>query len=234
MSRRSSSSEPPEDLASRRRWMDEHEARGLLRALKKAKSFARARRVEVACLYRFHFLIFEVSRPEIAGKQRQYDLTTETGYVPPTWASVGEHLAQFQAELRERMESLGRITPNTPENLVEIVELAVWAHHRIAWIHPFENGNGRSARVFQNLILPRYGLPIIPCTVEAADRESYIKALRQADSNQDYDPLIVLLLTELVRRWQEDLKASSRFQSLHLHRKSKPGAVPPKKRRQNR
>lgn len=40
-----------------------------------------------------------------------------------------------------------------------VIDVAAWAHAEWVRIHPFANGNGRSARAWANLILMRYGLP---------------------------------------------------------------------------
>ena len=40
--------------------------------------------------------------------------------------------------------------------------LAAWAHSKWVRIHPFANGNGRTARTWANLLLLRYGLrPVV-------------------------------------------------------------------------
>jgi fido (protein-threonine AMPylation protein) len=39
-----------------------------------------------------------------------------------------------------------------------VIELAAWAHSEWVRIHPFGNGNGRTARLWANLLLMRYGL----------------------------------------------------------------------------
>ena len=74
-------------------------------------------------------------------------------------------------------------------------ELAVRFHHRLVWIHPFANGNGRHARLMADVVaVGRLGRP--PFTwgradiVKAGDfRRSYITALRAADKN-DIQPLL--------------------------------------------
>ena len=40
-----------------------------------------------------------------------------------------------------------------------MIELAGWAHAEWVRIHPFRNGNGRTARLWANALLMRYGLP---------------------------------------------------------------------------
>jgi Fic-DOC domain mobile mystery protein B len=74
-------------------------------------------------------------------------------------------------------------------------ELAVRFHHRLVWIHPFANGNGRHARLIADVLLQRQGQPVFTWggadIVRAGDfRRRYIDALRAADKN-DLQPLLV-------------------------------------------
>lgn len=67
-------------------------------------------------------------------------------------------------------------------------ELAVRFHHRLVWIHPFANGNGRHARLMADVVVRRLGRPAFSWgsadIVNAGDfRWSYIDALRAADKN---------------------------------------------------
>jgi Fic family protein len=52
------------------------------------------------------------------------------------------------------------------------------AHRRLVDIHPFNDGNGRTARLLMNLILIRAGYP--PVAVRPEDRPAYIHALQEA------------------------------------------------------
>lgn len=40
-----------------------------------------------------------------------------------------------------------------------MIDLSAWAHAEWVRMHPFANGNGRTARIWANAILMRYGLP---------------------------------------------------------------------------
>jgi Fic-DOC domain mobile mystery protein B len=66
-------------------------------------------------------------------------------------------------------------------------EIAVRFHHRLAWVHPFLNGNGRHARLAGDLWLEYHGQPPLPWggradLVEASPhRDEYIASLREAD-----------------------------------------------------
>lgn len=62
------------------------------------------------------------------------------------------------------------------------VERAALAHHRLAAIHPFIDGNGRTARLVMNLLLLRDGLP--PTIILRENRAQYYRVLAEADSSR--------------------------------------------------
>lgn len=72
-------------------------------------------------------------------------------------------------------------------------EIATRLHHRLTWIHPFPNGNGRFSRTMADLLLVQNGAPRFTwgagdLIVEGDTRQRYIHALRAAD-RRDYAPL---------------------------------------------
>lgn len=73
-------------------------------------------------------------------------------------------------------------------------ELAVRFHHRLVWIHPFPNGNGRLSRLLADHLAMRSGVQRFTwgsaSLVDASElREAYIHALRQADRS-DFGALL--------------------------------------------
>ncbi|MBQ9312055.1 MAG: Fic family protein [Bacteroidales bacterium] len=64
---------------------------------------------------------------------------------------------------------------------LSIIELATLFHYRYIRIHPFEDGNGRIARLLMNYILSKHNYPMI--VVKTEDKHSYLSALHQCDVN---------------------------------------------------
>lgn len=62
---------------------------------------------------------------------------------------------------------------------VNSIILAAEFHYKFILIHPFDDGNGRIARILMNFILMKFGFP--PVIIKTQDKENYITFLRQAD-----------------------------------------------------
>lgn len=56
-------------------------------------------------------------------------------------------------------------------------------HHRLVSIHPFDDGNGRTARLLMNMILLRGGY--VPVTVGPEQRSEYLASIREAQISGD-------------------------------------------------
>jgi Fic family protein len=65
------------------------------------------------------------------------------------------------------------------EGKLSPIELAILFHYRYIRIHPFEDGNGRIARLMVNFILSRHGLPMV--VVRSRKKQEYLEALHAAD-----------------------------------------------------
>ena len=76
---------------------------------------------------------------------------------------VAEALRRFQERLHNAVGDLDQVLPPETDpdadSLAAILELCAWAHAEWIRIHPFANGNGRTARLWANSLAMRYGLP---------------------------------------------------------------------------
>jgi hypothetical protein len=85
------------------------------------------------------------------------------GAVPGTlpWL-VADELQEFERKLLLIVAGLDSRYPDAEsldnDGMDAVIELAAWAHSEWVRIHPFGNGNGRTARIWANLVLLRYGL----------------------------------------------------------------------------
>lgn len=78
-------------------------------------------------------------------------------------AEVAEELTDFERKLHALIRELDAMLPAGQEpdadQLAAVVDLCAWVHAEWIRIHPFANGNGRTARLWANCIAMRYGLP---------------------------------------------------------------------------
>ena len=81
--------------------------------------------------------------------------------VPPD--QVADSLGAFERRLQAAIEHLDAHLPPgkdlTADELKAVIDLCAWAHAEWVRVHPFANGNGRTARLWANFIAMRYDLP---------------------------------------------------------------------------
>jgi Fic family protein len=123
-----------------------------------------------------HRLVVLRSDPDIAGRyatQGRYALTDAVRFAFPSPAKVPSLMGDFAAWLGT--------APGTPET-------SFTAHRRLVDIHPFNDGNGRTARLLMNLVLIRGGYP--PISVRPEDRLAYIGALQRPPASEEFNRLL--------------------------------------------
>lgn len=115
-----------------------------------------------------HQLVMKKSDEEFAGKYRTSNVViVGADHVPPDALNVPEEMKALMDWFRKA---------RTHENPIE---LAALLHHKLVSIHPFFDGNGRTARLVMNIVLMKAEYPLV--IILKQDRKKYYRALQMAD-----------------------------------------------------
>ncbi|NJK82829.1 MAG: Fic family protein [Saprospiraceae bacterium] len=153
---------------------------------------------------------------------RPYKVAAVTPNGQPTkrWITVGDYKKQpnhVQTPTGEHTTTLP--LKKTPAKMTDLINwynknkhqihpllLAATFHYQFVAIHPFDDGNGRMARLLMNLILMNKGF--VPAILPKERRESdYFPALAKADAG-DLEDFVLLIGEELVRSMEIYVKAA--------------------------
>ena len=141
-------------------------------------------------IYKLHEISFGWIFPDWAGKYRKIQVTFSSKEAPP-YFEVPMLVANVCNDLEERLKHLSK--KEDEQYILEIVKLLAWFQHRFVFIHPFQDYNGRTARMLTIFILLHLDLPPLELKVDKEDdRKQYLSAMQKAD-NGDY-----FLLEELI------------------------------------
>lgn len=131
---------------------------------------------------KLHFLFYNKLDHEEAGNYRSYQVfISGTEYIPPIAEDVSPFMKDFVLELKKNEENLHPVL------------LAAYAHKKLVDIHPFANGNGRTARLLMNLILINKGYCVV--SIPPVLRHEYIQALQisQREEKPSIEPFNQLI-----------------------------------------
>jgi Fic family protein len=140
-----------------------------------------------------------------AGSYRSIEVGIEgSHHTPPSVLEVRREMAQLVDWLNT--------TSASPPLAAAVV------HSWLTIIHPFQDGNGRIARLLANIVLLRVGWP--PLIVRASDRLQYLDALSGSDEAGDLLPLFDLFVKSIKRGLRELEKPdlARRLYEADLHR----------------
>jgi Fic family protein len=128
--------------------------------------------INEATVRQLHGHIVARSRPDIAGIYSQH----------PRRIAGSAAVFPNPAKIPDLMQQLGHDLGTAGTD----PQAAFDAHFRLTAIHPFGDGNGRTARLLMNLMLIRGGYP--PIAVTPDDRKRYLDALEHASVTNDLAP----------------------------------------------
>ena len=129
---------------------------------------------------KLHRLFYQKVDDNQAGQYRSVQVyISGTEYIPPAPDEIPQLMKHLTDQIRS---SLGTLHP---------IELAAMAHKRLVDIHPFIDGNGRTARLLMNLILVNAGYGVV--SIPPIWRNDYIDALSASRRQNDMEPFCKLI-----------------------------------------
>lgn len=154
----------------------------------------RAQNVSEADVLKLHAVILDKIRLDAGQYRRGRVFIAGAKHVPSPPKLVPELVKEVLQELNSGSEG------------IDAVISASRLHHRLAWIHPFTDGNGRLARLLTNLRLMRAGFP--PIVLRKPERRAYYSALEKADAG-DLAPLTTFIAKHVEEALDLYLEAAS-------------------------
>ncbi|XP_078695040.1 uncharacterized protein LOC144923987 isoform X3 [Branchiostoma floridae x Branchiostoma belcheri] len=117
-----------------------------------------------------HRRLLMKSNPQWAGRVRNLTVFVGPTHNPPGPDDVDSKMADFQKWLTSNKTLL-----------MHPIERAAYAHHKLVHIHPFRDGNGRTARMLLNAMLLKSGY--VPLVFSRHDRKQYVTHLMMSDGS---------------------------------------------------
>ena len=141
-------------------------------------------KLKASDIMHIHGLVLQRIEKEFAGRYRNAGVRiTGANFTPPNALKVDDLMEELIDWVNQKNE-------------IPIIVKAMIFHHRMVWIHPFFDGNGRTVRLIFNLLLMSAGFP--PAIILHHDRKKYYDALNKANQG-NYEKLLLIVLQALER-----------------------------------
>lgn len=142
------------------------EATGHAAAFDRMMQLAQGKEIAEDTIRELHRLFYFAIDSERAGQYRQEQV----------FISGSEHKPPSPLQVPKKMTALFRQAPRQRKKL-HAVSFAAWLHLQLVSIHPFIDGNGRTARLAMNMALVQEGYPVT--IIPPIRRAEYIRALER-------------------------------------------------------
>lgn len=140
-----------------------------------------------ALISEIHKIIVDDLTPPPSGEGSRYPgqlrpinvSIVRSGHIPPEAIKVPQYFDELMNFINQPLESQ-----------YHLLAIAL-SHHRMTWIHPFDNGNGRIVRMFTYALLIKQGFQVKsgrilnPTAIFCMDRDQYYMMLSLADSGEE-------------------------------------------------
>lgn len=162
-------------------------------------AFNSDKKVKESEILEIHRLILNDIRPEDAGRYRKVKVLV----------SGSKRRFPGPEKIKGLMDEFIAKTNSEIKSNVHPVIIAAHVHQGLVYIHPFIDGNGRTARLLMNLTLLRNGYP--PATLFYTDRPFYYAALEKASFGdiKDFESLIAVTVKDCLEDYLSVVRIKS-------------------------
>lgn len=142
---------------------------------------------------KIHEMYFKDTKPKIAGFYKTHQNRVTGSHFEPTppqfvLTDVKNYFTEY-SKLKKELHPL---------------ELSAWAHWKLVRIHPFQDGNGRTARIVMNFILHKNGYAMID--IKTKEKQQYFSALEKCNYNSNARALAIRLVRRFKKQYQKALE----------------------------
>lgn len=147
--------------------------------------------INIFIMLKLHILLYShATYPEFGGKFRN-----QLAYLPGTdintesWDGIPKAFSRLFEPTNELIrEGLRLGESKDTEQIIEYINKAIKLKVEIVRIHPFNDGNGRTARAFLNLMFKLAGVP--PTYITVGEKAEYLKAMNKAYMENDFSAIL--------------------------------------------
>ncbi|MDP3741722.1 MAG: Fic family protein, partial [Candidatus Micrarchaeota archaeon] len=138
-------------------------------------------------LYKTQFEVTKNTTCRLQGEYRDSEVgISGSNWKPPSAKLVESEMEKIFVQFKQLKKTL------------HPVELASWLHNKFVQVHPFTDGNGRTARLLMNWVLMKSKLP--PVIIEAKNKQEYYNVIEAADKGNE-KPFAEFLAKELLQQY---------------------------------
>lgn len=146
--------------------------------------------ISVYTILRLHQILYsKVPYPEFGGKFRNQEVYLfGSGMNISTWSNIPADIEKLYLPVNELIIKGKELAINSKaEDLIKFIDDCVDLNCKLIKIHPFIDGNGRTTRMFTNLLFRLANIP--PVYIENRERKEYYQAMNCAINEEDYSKI---------------------------------------------
>lgn len=135
------------------------------------------------------YLYSKAPFPEFGGKFRNRDVYLPGAAIETeSWDNIPRKMAELYPSTNELVEEGLRLgKEKNIDEIIDYIDKCIELNAEIIRIHPFMDGNGRTARSFLNVLFKLAGIP--PTYVKPDERYEYQQAMNRAINEKDFSSL---------------------------------------------